>query len=454
MLLAASYYFYMVWRVEYILLIVISTLIDYFAAILMERQDEKKKKRIFLILSLCTNLGLLFAFKYFNFFNTQLGRIYMLFGFGNYFLSDLNFLLPVGISFYTFQTLSYTIDVYRGERKAERHLGYFALYVSYFPQLVAGPIERSTRLLPQLKKKSRLNYKNTMEALVRICWGMLKKVVIADRAAVLVNTVFANFGDYHGLYLVLATVAFAIQIYCDFSAYSDIAIGSAKLMGVELMENFNLPYFAKSISDFWSRWHISLSTWFRDYLYIPLGGNRVKRIRNYLNLMIVFIVSGLWHGANWTFILWGMLHGTYLIIEKIVKNILGRVGKLRANIKIPLFFKQIFVFLLVLIGWVFFRIGSIHYIIPFFTNVFSLSAFSLTDSSLISLGLDIYDLYVLGIMVIALYTTEAMRYYSKKPMKITSTFAMGMVSILLILVSYIFGYYGQYDATQFIYFQF
>ena len=454
MLLAASYYFYMVWRVEYILLIVISTLIDYFAAILMERQDEKKKKRIFLILSLCTNLGLLFVFKYFNFFNTQLGRIYMIFGFGNYFLSDLKFLLPVGISFYTFQTLSYTIDVYRGERKAERHLGYFALYVSYFPQLVAGPIERSTRLLPQLKKKSSPNYKNIMEALVRICWGMLKKVVIADRAAVLVNTVFANFGDYHGLYLVLAAVAFAIQIYCDFSAYSDIAIGSAKLMGVELMENFNLPYFAKSISDFWSRWHISLSTWFRDYLYIPLGGNRVKKIRNYFNLMIVFIVSGLWHGANWTFILWGMLHGAYLIIEKIIKNISGRMGKLRANIKIPLFFKQVFVFLLVLIGWVFFRIESIHYIIPFFTNVFSLSASSLTDSSLISLGLDIYDLYVLGIMVIALYAAEALRYYSKKPMKITSTFAMGMLSILLILVAYIFGYYGQYDATQFIYFQF
>jgi len=272
LLLAASYYFYMAWNPKYIVLIVISTLVDYFAAILMEKQKNKARRKVFLLISLFANLGLLFLFKYFNFANGTMGRIFNLFADKPYPIGSLSLLLPIGISFYTFQTLSYTIDVYRGTRKPERHFGYFALFVTFFPQLVAGPIERSDRLIPQLKIKHKLNYNSTVEALLRIAWGFFKKVVIADRIAVIVNSVYNDLGSFSSIHYIIATVGFAIQIYCDFSAYSDIAIGSAKILGINLMENFKMPYFSASISEFWSRWHISLSTWFKDYLYIPLGG--------------------------------------------------------------------------------------------------------------------------------------------------------------------------------------
>jgi D-alanyl-lipoteichoic acid acyltransferase DltB (MBOAT superfamily) len=356
-LLAASYFFYMCWRPHYLILILVSTAVDYAAGILMESARSTARKRLFLIISLASNLGLLFAFKYFNFASESLRALLAYFGLP-YEVPMLEVLLPVGISFYTFQTLSYTIDVYRGEREAERHLGRFALYVAFFPQLVAGPIERSTHLLPQFKRIIRFDYDRLRSGLSLILWGLFKKIVIADRLAQVVDHVYEFPGTQPGIALLLATYAFAYQIYCDFSGYSDIAIGSARILGYDLMTNFRSPYHATSISDFWKRWHISLSTWFRDYLYISLGGNRVAVPRWYANLMIVFILSGLWHGANWTFIIWGALHGGYLICgvlrEKLLPGIATRLGLdrwprlLRAG-------RVILVFHLVCLGWIFFR---------------------------------------------------------------------------------------------------
>ncbi len=305
-LLAASYYFYMCWKMEYIVLILASTIVDYYAGLHMGRIKDKSKRRKFLVLSLISNLGLLFAFKYFNFFNESTRAAFAHFDI-TYNIPYFDVLLPVGISFYTFQTLSYTIDVYRGKKEPETHLGIFALYVAFFPQLVAGPIERSTHLLPQFHKVQTFSYDRTVDGLKLIIWGMFKKVVIADRVAVVADTVFNSPGNHNGAQFMIGTFFFAYQIYCDFSGYSDIAIGSARILGIDLIKNFNRPYYSKTIAEFWKRWHISLSTWFRDYLYISLGGNRAGISRWYFNLLATFLISGLWHGANWTFIIWATM---------------------------------------------------------------------------------------------------------------------------------------------------
>ena len=318
-LLAGSYYFYMSWKAEYIILIMISTLIDYVAGIQIDKAVSRTRKKIFLGLSLFTNLGLLFAFKYFNFFSDST-RIFL-----QQFAIQLNpltlkVLLPVGISFYTFQTLSYTIDIFRGRIKPEKHLGIFAVYVSFFPQLVAGPIERAKNLLPQFYVKHKFKYDRAVSGARLMLWGFFKKMVIADTVAITVNMVFNNPSAYSGTYLILATIFFAIQIYCDFSGYSDIAIGAARMMGFDLMQNFRMPYLSKSIREFWKRWHISLSTWFRDYLYYPLIGKKITIFKLYFCIFLVFLISGLWHGANWTFLIWGGLHGFYLTFAAITKN--------------------------------------------------------------------------------------------------------------------------------------
>lgn len=379
LLLSASYYFYACWKAEYLLLIIFSTTIDYWAGLRMGRFETKEKRRPYLLFSLITNLGTLFAFKYFNFFNESTRALFNQFNL----LFDVpafNVLLPVGISFYTFQTLAYSIDVYRGIQKPERHLGIFALYVTFFPQLVAGPIERSTNLIPQFRLVHHFNYERTVEGLKLIMWGFFKKLVIADRVAFYVDQVYNNPGMHSGAPIILATYFFAFQIFCDFSAYTDIAIGSARIMGYNLMENFRRPYFSKSISEFWKRWHISLSSWFRDYLYIPLGGNRVAKSRWYFNLFFVFLVSGLWHGAAWTFVIWGCLHGLYLIVgiltgparDKAWTWLENRLAAVRAyQIRAAGFivwpsvgrmrdYVRIFVtFHLVLFAWIFFRAESI-----------------------------------------------------------------------------------------------
>lgn len=325
LLLASSYYFYMCWKPEYVILIMCSTLIDYFAARRMSLHSKQKRRRKYLALSLVCNLGILFFYKYFNFLSDsvtgalQVVNIY-------YDAPVFQVLLPVGISFYTFQTLSYTIDVYKGRIPAERHLGVYALYVSFWPQLVAGPIERTKHLLPQFRQHHEFDYARVTSGLRLMLWGLFKKVVIADQLAVYVNRVYNHVDSFQGAPLLVATFFFAIQIYCDFSGYTDMARGAAKVMGYDLMENFRRPYFAKSIREFWQRWHISLSTWFRDYVYIPLGGSRQVKWRWYYNLLITFLLSGLWHGANWTFVIWGALHGCFIVIENMTGSFQNRVA--------------------------------------------------------------------------------------------------------------------------------
>jgi alginate O-acetyltransferase complex protein AlgI len=371
LLLAASYYFYMSWKAEYILLIVASTLIDYFAAGRMANLPDKKSRRPYLYLSLLSNLGILFGFKYFNFFRDNVNLVSDQF---NLFvqLPELQVLLPVGISFYTFQTLSYTIDVYNDKMKPERHLGIFAVYVAFFPQLVAGPIERAPHLLPQFRQSFAFDYNRVRQGLMLMLWGFFKKVVIADRLADYVNQVYKpeRLDEVmaqgalmrEGLTHLVATYAFAFQIYCDFSGYSDIAIGSAVVMGYRLMQNFRRPYFADSVREFWQRWHVSLSTWFRDYVYIPLGGNRAIKWRWWYNLFITFLISGLWHGASWNFVIWGAIHGGLLVIGLWTAGLrqgfwsrtgLGGFPGLRRIVEV------VVVFHLVIVAWVFFRAKSL-----------------------------------------------------------------------------------------------
>ena len=371
LLLIASYYFYMCWKVDYIILIMISTLIDYICSNKMSQINEKIKRKKWLLLSIFSNLGILFGFKYFNFFSEN---IQSLFNHYNIFyeMPFFNVLLPVGISFYTFQTLSYTIDVYNGKTAAQKHLGVFAVYVSFFPQLVAGPIERSNHLLPQFFRKHDFSYNRVKSGLQKMLWGFFKKIVIADNLAILVDGVYNNVGNYSGLALIVATIFFTFQIYCDFSGYSDIAIGTAKVMGFELRENFKRPYFSKSIREFWQRWHITLSTWFRDYVYIPLGGNRTIKWRWYYNIFITFLVSGLWHGANWTFVIWGALHGSYLISALILSSPKKKISLFiqSQNKSMDKLMDVVITFVLVAFAWIFFRANNIEDAIYIINNLF------------------------------------------------------------------------------------
>lgn len=348
LLLLASYYFYMSWNYKYVVLIAFTTLVSYFASLLLERAKDKRYKGIIVFLALILCLGVLFVFKYYNF---AIGTLSHVIRFEPHYL---NLLLPVGISFYTFQTLSYVIDVYRGDIQAEKNLGIYATFVSFFPQLVAGPIERSSNLLPQIIDRHEFNSENVYYGLRLILWGLFKKMLIADNLAAYVDLVYGNIYNYKGATILIATLFFTIQIYCDFSGYSDIARGSAKIFGIELMENFKSPYFSVCIKDFWDRWHISLSTWFRDYLYIPLGGNRVTVFRNCINLMITFLVSGLWHGASWNFVVWGGIHG----LAQVYENAFG-IKKEQDNWMF-MWFRRIVVFAFVSFAWIFFRVDNIH----------------------------------------------------------------------------------------------
>lgn len=401
-LLVTSYYFYMSWNPKYALLIGFSTLVTWVSGILIERfGNDSKKKKIFVAGSLIINLGILFLFKYSSFF---LANMYA-------FLSYLgitvvnrrwHIVLPVGISFYTFQALGYTIDVYRGDIKAEKNLLRYALFVSFFPQLVAGPIERSKNLLSQIQNVSNIklwNIKRVTSGAILMVWGLFMKMVIADRVSVLVDTVFNNYRMYGSTELIIAAVGFAIQIYCDFGSYSMIAIGAAKIMGFSLMENFNTPYFAHNIRDFWSRWHISLSTWFRDYLYIPLGGNKKGKLRKALNLMIVFLVSGFWHGIGWNYICWGGIHGLYHIISDWTKAFSEKI-KEKMNVKTDCFswsFLQMTItFVLVVFAWIFFRSSSITDALIYIKRIFVRpSPWLIFQMWSFNLGLDRIELNIL-----------------------------------------------------------
>lgn len=455
-LLLASCYFYMCWNPVYIVLLLISTLIDYFAGLMMAKTGEKKRRRKYLIISLCSNLGLLFAFKYFNFFN---GAFKVLLGTLNitYNIGALQVLLPVGISFYTFQTMSYALDVYRGEKKPERHFGIFALYVSFFPQLVAGPIERSTRLLPQFYNKIKFNYERTTDGLLLMLWGFFKKVVIADRVAAMVDQVYNNVYEYQGLTLIIATLLFAFQIYCDFSGYSDIAIGAARIMGFDLMTNFRTPYYAKSISEFWKRWHISLTSWFKDYLYISLGGNRVVKWRWYYNIMIVFVISGFWHGANWTFIIWGALNGFYLLFSIWTAGLREKIARFFHLDKLPdlrTIIKALITFALVCFAWIFFRANSLteafYVITHLFTGILSQETLAFVFSGL---GFGVRG-FLIALAAICLMETIQLvqqrrsikEILEKKPAALRLAVYVGLIVCIIML--------GKFSANQFIYFQF
>ncbi len=461
LLLVASYYFYMCWKAEYIILIIVSTLIDYVAGIQMGRHsDNKKKRKFFLMMSLCSNLGLLFAFKYFNFFNDSFRAVFNHFNIF-YGIPHFKALLPVGISFYTFQTLSYSIDVYRGQKDPEKHLGIFALYVSFFPQLVAGPIERSVQLMPQFYKKFNFDYVRVTDGLKLMLWGMFKKVVIADRLAIFVNQVYNSPHDYTGLPLIMATYFFAFQIYCDFSGYSDIAIGTAQVLGFNLMDNFRRPYFSKSISEFWSRWHISLSSWFRDYLYIPLGGNRVAKPRWFFNMFFVFLVSGLWHGANWTFVVWGALHGFYLIASIATYPLRKKVHqffRLHEHHGIHKFIQVFVTFHLVLLAWIFFRANSLsdawYIVCNLVPNLSVLTVKELYWGLLTeAYGLNIYEFFIAIVSILFMEYIHLLQRHSgiRNMLSHRPLWIRWLVYYIMILSTLIFGVFEQ---QQFIYFQF
>ena len=450
-LFIASYWFYMSWNPKYVVLILLTTLVSFFAAIVIERQDSKKKRKTTLIISSVICLGVLFFFKYFNFFSESVAEILKLFTLK----TDpyiLKLLLPVGISFYTFQTMSYVIDVYKGKVPAERHFGIYATFISFFPQLVAGPIERTENLLPQIKSKKTFDYSSATYGLKIMAWGYFKKLIVADTISQYVAPVFEEPQAFGGFSFFIGVLLFTFQIYCDFSGYSDIAVGVAKLLGINLMTNFKSPYLSQSVREFWSRWHISLSTWFRDYVYIPLGGNRVSSLRNSLNLLVTFLVSGLWHGANWTFVVWGGIHGVAQITEKrLFKSHDSKTGSARWILK------TFIVFCFCVITWLFFASQSLSDAIYIIKHVFDgISAGPMTyiATGFKNLGLDKVTLAFLSVSIILLMVYD---YFSLKRDVITiissqKTYIRWGVYVLFIL--WIIISLPSVAATEFIYFQF
>ena len=384
LLLIASYIFYGWWDWRFLSLLFFSTFVDYFVGLKLNIQENPLKRKLLLTVSIVSNLGLLGFFKYYNFFLDNFVEAFTFFG-GEISARSLNVILPVGISFYTFQTLSYAIDIYRRKLTATNDFIAFATFVTFFPQLVAGPIEMATNLLPQFFRKRELNYTDAIDGLRQILWGLFKKIVIADNSAQLANQIFNNSGDYGGSTLLLGALFFAIQIYGDFSGYSDIAIGTARLFGFSLMRNFAFPYFSRDMAEFWRRWHISLSTWFRDYLYIPLGGSKGGQWMKIRNTIIVFLVSGFWHGANWTFIIWGALNAIYflpLLLSNKNRENMDIVAKGKLFPSLTEFSRIVLTFFLTLIAWIFFRATSVTEAISIISTIFSASLFTLPDFSL------------------------------------------------------------------------
>lgn len=441
LLLSISCYFYMAFIPVYILILGFTIIIDYIAGILIENASRRKK--LLLAMSIVANVGVLCFFKYYNFLNENLTAMLGFVNTSNP-IPALNIILPIGLSFHTFQAMSYTIEVYRGNQKAERHFGIYALYVMFYPQLVAGPIERPQNVIHQFHRKVNFDYERVVEGLRLMLWGLFKKVVIADRLALYVDAVYNNPEHHSGISSAVATVFFAFQIYCDFSGYSTIAIGAAKVLGIDLMENFRRPYLAKSIKEFWGRWHISLSTWFRDYLYIPIGGSRVKFPTYIRNILIVFVVSGIWHGASWTFVIWGALHGLYQIIEVLLNKY---VYKDKPRSKPMQVVNYITTFTLVCLAWVFFRANTVQDGFTIISNILTLKKGSLFIG--FAAGL-VYSILLIIFLVIAEVNYE---YFNNKLSLIYSKSAMtrGLGYVLLVLIILMI---GVFNGGQFIYFQF
>ena len=461
-LFIASYTFYMFWNPKYALLMGTSTVVTFLSGVLIEKL---KYKRTVVAFSFIINLAILVFFKYFDFILKNINIVLSAFNI-QLIEKPFDIILPVGISFYTFQALSYTIDVYRGEIKSEKNIIKYALFVSFFPQLVAGPIERSRNLLIQvdnLDKIKRFDYQRITEGLLLMLFGYFQKMVIADRAAILVDTVFNAYYEYNSMALILSAVFFAIQIYCDFGSYSLIAIGTAKVMGINLMENFNTPYFARGIKEFWGRWHISLSTWFRDYLYIPLGGNRCSKFRKSFNILVTFLVSGLWHGANFTFIAWGAIHGIFHIIEEQLKPIKEKYLN-KFNIKTNVFsfiiLEIIITFIIVDLAWIFFRAETIHDAIHYIERIFTrIDLWTLFDGTLYTLGLNRFEMNILIIALFILITVDLIKYIRKESifdfLNKQNLYFRWLVMLFLIFYIIVYGKYGSgFDPKQFIYFQF
>jgi len=404
LLVAASLFFYAYGAGIYTLVLLATTAVDYSAGRALMRATDPSRRRLILAASLTANFGALFLFKYANFVSESIGALFTALNIPIV-IPRTDLPLPIGISFYTFQSVAYTIDVYRRGIAAEENPMRFALFVTFFPQLVAGPITRAGMLLPQLRVARRFDPDRTVDGLRLILWGFFKKVVIGDNAAAYVNAIYNAPHAHQGAPLIVATLLFSIQIYCDFSAYSDIAIGTARILGIELAPNFRQPYLARSVREFWSRWHISLSTWFRDYLYIPLGGSRVAFPRALLNLFIVFLVSGLWHGASWTFVIWGALHGGYVVVEAVIARLRGGRGERRGigwtigGIAVT--------FALVNLAWVFFRANSIDDAGYILTHLLSLSASPLTlDGVAAAGGWSVARLMLMGGLVLLLVAAD------------------------------------------------
>jgi alginate O-acetyltransferase complex protein AlgI len=458
LLLAASYIFYAWWSISYLAILFASTAIVYAAALAMRVYKEYRGR--ILALGVFMNLAILLAFKYSGFINSNLR---MLSGYVNipYPAGDLKILMPIGISFYIFKSISYIIDVYRNKIEPERHFGIFALYVSFFPQLLAGPIERSTMLLPRLKNEFSYDYDRIADGLKLAAWGFFKKLVIADRLCLYVDRVYADPGPLQGIPVLLAAYFFTIQIYCDFSGYSDIAIGSAKILGYEGMENFRRPYFSKTMGEFWNRWHISLSTWFRDYLYIPLGGNRVSTARRYFNIMTVFLLSGLWHGANWTFVAWGGIHGIFLVTgyatlkaRSRIKNRIPAIIGMGINGTVLTIFNSaasacsiIITFNLAAFAWIFFRAETFAKAMIIIRNIFK------WDMSNMLMGFSPREFIIMTISLVMLFIFDAIQEHNNSlhPFTQKRAFARWVLYYAVILAIVFFGVLEQ---SKFIYFNF
>lgn len=436
LLLLASCVFYMAFIPKYLAILGFTILVDYAAGIWIENAAGRQKK-YFLILSIVANLGVLAIFKYYNFFIFNINEAFTAQ------IPLLNIVLPIGLSFHTFQAMSYTIEVYRGKQKAEKHLGIYALYVMYYPQLVAGPIERPQNILPQFYKEQKFDYERVTSGLRLMAWGLFKKIAIADRLAMFVDTAYSNVNAFENISLVVAAIFFSFQIYCDFSGYSDIAIGASRVMGIDLMQNFRQPYFATSLSDFWRRWHISLSTWFRDYLYIPLGGNGGH------NLLIVFLLSGFWHGANWTFIIWGILHGCASWVSRRFSQIKGDFRRYR--------FSQLSTFAFVTFTWIFFRAKNLTEASIFIQNMFTgwqnipqkginLSLFTLGISPIQ------FFLALVGIFILLGVDTCKSRFSITDFLQKMPIFLRYSLYWFFLIVFYTMGMFG--TKSSFIYFQF
>jgi len=437
LLLFASYYFYINWEPAYALLLLTSTVVTYLAALGIGHVEEIRKKKLFLVSSIILNLAILFLFKYYNFLGSSIETVLQASGIGIK-IPEFGLLLPVGISFYTFQALGYSIDVYRGDTKVEHDFANYALFVSFFPQLVAGPIERSNNLLPQFKEEHTFNYNTFMSGVRLMAWGYFMKLALADRCGLFVDIIFNNVNHHTGGSYLLASLLFPFQIYGDFAGYSLIAIGVAQVLGFRLMENFRRPYFACSVGEFWHRWHISLSTWFKDYVYIPLGGNRVSRMRNYFNLFITFTVSGIWHGANWTFVCWGMLHGILLCFEKY----LG-IGKQKY-----VGFRKIahwaLTFMLVSFAWILFRANNLQDAITIIVGIFTNMAKPVPE----------YEIFMFIAMALSILIFKEMKDEFGWDIHISESKYWLVRHLYLILITAYILLFGVLDGGQFIYFQF